>query len=852
LYRVKRQYRSHRGLNYKRTPLTRPPDFATLAKNTSYRPSGAVSKRFGCHSHGSTQGGYGLAVYDWYDPYDAQQKKELLSIGQGLSRARFVTLTVEYSGVSATATFSVKYDTTTGHYLAELVLDSGTTSIDLGLGYDTGSPYMVSTLASALGLVAGVTASHGPAGVSNLVPAAFLEPVTDHDLKGSSIELQAVYWEPVNTTVTNPFSTYYGHRNDDDFENMSTVVLDNLLYLSGGGYDHVHKYDGQTLYRAGLPFPAAFSYGVGAAGAITGNNYSWRAQYIQIDHAGNVVEGNVVPDPAGSTINLAAQRATVQVANILDGTGFNTDCATVNGNQVGVNVITVNSGHTHRAGNNAYFLDRSSSTYVVREITAVGATSITVTGSPVDVNNGDAISNNLRIALYRSKTGGSAPTVWYLVDEIPNNSLAATTTYDDNKTDAQLGARLVEPATDRSAPPKGKYVSSFQGHLVVSGNIEDGRIFSWSDVDGAEYFPADSNAAYVEAEEGGVVTCIGKANEQFAVFTDKTLTLVSGDLATGNIRVEQISQDVGCKAHATYRELDGYSAWLSDKGWRYMRAGQLPKPLGEEFDDDGKSLGGRMDPVMDQRLLDDSQQLNFKRAISINDRQNREYITYIPAQSETAGGDVYSNANSLLYVYNYDRDAWLLWQGMDMTGGVVSYLGETYFIERRYSSYLVGVSHVTFRRMLKDVPESYQDDTEAIDWDYAGGWEFDGRPEAYKKWLRALIYRLDDVPGNAKLVNPSIASYEQGTLTFEQEADLVDDFQVANKDIAPADDGYGVGAYGSLPYGSPNPDSNLIKLASSKYKAVRLRMRNSEPQKNIIVSGWDLEFETPYRPKVTA
>lgn len=836
MYTIKRNYRNHYGLNLKRNDLTRPMPYATVIRNARYRSTSSIDKRPGFQGHGATQGGYGLVTYNRKNALTGADEAETLTVGRaGLSRQLFSELTVTYSGALAPVLFSVVYDTTTEQYRCQIT-EGSTQVLDFALGmpYDVASPVTLNDLATQINALSGFAAAITG---STSTPAAFLKVYRDYELDGA-LTVAASYWEAVNTTVTNPFDTYHSHRNDADFENMSTAQLQNLLYLSGGGYDYVHKYDGQTLFRAGLPTPASLVAAIGGAGAITGNNYLYKIQYVQYDAAGGITESNLLA--TSNVLSPAAQNIDLTVANVLAGTGFNTNCAVVNGAQVGVNTITVDAAHTMKVGDTAYFYDAVGSAHVEREVTAVGATTVTVAGAVVNVADNAVISNNLRIAIYRSKTSGSTPTVWYLHSEIPNNSFSATQAIVDSTLDAAMLSRLVPPVTDRSAPPNCKYLAEFQGQLIASGAITSPRTVYWSDIDGPEYFPADSNSQDMESSVGDGVQGMAANNEVFAIFTGRTTTIMSGDLANNALRFELRTSDVGCLAHQTIQDVRGVLHWLSDKGPMKMAGGSMPTPLGEEVDEEtGRIIGGRIDPIMEQSNLSEEQRFNFRRAIAFNDTRAKHYLLCLPAETST-GGENWSNANTATYVFDYDRGAWLLWSNFDFTAGMTMLGDEVYFQRRKYSSFASAVNYVLFRRFVTDTADSYQDDNEPVEMDYGTGWEHDGHPYQDKKFTRLLLYIFDETENNSP------------TLTIEQEVDFIKDSPLCSMSFSLDGGGYGVAGYGTAPYGNASAEFDDRKLGQGKYKAIRFRFKNEEPQQNCIITGWDLEMVVPYRPKAVA
>lgn len=833
-YFFRKRYENHYGLDYKRNALTRPVEFASDMLNAQYRKSGSIEKRKGFQSHGATGGGFGLATYQRKNPTTGADEAELISIARsGLKKFSKATFTVAYAGVGTTASISIYFDTATEQYRCG-ISESGTAILDmaLGFGYDTASPVTLLQLQTAINALTGFTATI--TGTTS-TPAAFLKIVRNHELVDADMVTSARYPTDVNTTVTNPFNTYYGTRNDDDFELMSFVNLDNLLVLSGGGKDYVHKYDGQTLYRVGLPTPATLTAAEGVAGAITGTNYQYRARYVQWDAAGNLIEGNILT-MTSSLLNPTTKKIDITVANIQAGTGFNTNCAQINGAQVSVNTITVDSGHTIKVGDTAYFWDSVSSSYVERTVTAIAATTITVSGAAVTVVDNDAISNNLRIQIVRSKTGATTPTVHYVVAEIPNNSLTATTVYVDNTLDAALGDRLIRPVSDRTVPPLLKYLFVFQGQLCGLGNPELPNQAYWSDVDGLEYFPADNNQQSIDNDYGEILTGGAKSGEVAAWFTDKTTTIMSGYLADNSVRFDEISSDIGCKAHQTIKKVGNYVAFWSNKGPYKILGANLPQPLGESADSQGRSLGGRMEPVLDQAGVVPDEVLEFKRAVSVNDRDAELYITFIPAETSHSG-EVASNENSKLFVYDYARDAWLLWDTIDMSGGAAIFDGDLLWQERHWSTFDSAIRYLLYRKHNLNDAWDYEDEDAAISQSYKSGWEAAGEPSVFKKYMKLRCFQLEETPNS----NP--------TITLKQEVDFNAEVTQAQTSFTVFGLGYGVSGYGTEPYGDAGFYSSERELADGHFVSSRFVFENEEHQTNSIISGWEVEMVAPYEPR---
>lgn len=832
-YKHTKRYKNHYGLDLKATDLNRLPGFASEILNAQYAKSGEIVKRPGYQAHGANSVGYGLFTYERRNPSTGAAAPEVVGVGQGASKLLFTTLTVNYTGSDDTAIFNLFYDPDTEVYRCQILVgDTNVLDMDLGLGFDEASPVDIDDLRDAINLIPDFTASVTG---DDTVPAAFLKIVRDFDLTQGDASSDAAYWSAINTTVSNPFNTYYGTRNADDFEITAGVVISNVLYISAGGKDYVHKYDGQTLYRAGLPsFPSLIAAVTATAGLPNGT-YIWQGRYAQKDAAGNTVEGNLLSTVVGTA--AASFKVDLQVNNIQAGSGFNTNCGIVAGAQVTVNTITVDDGsgglHTLKVGDTAYFFDAVSASYVERAITAKSNTTITIAGAAVTVADNAVISNNLRIQLFRNKTLG---TVFYELVELPNNSFAATQNYLDNTADSALSNQLIEPVTDRSAPPLMKYISAFQNQMVGGGGDSMANDIAWSDVDGPEYFPSDSNSQNLETIAGDTIQGMSPCNEVFAIGKGESMCIMSGTIADNKLRFDWLAGSIGVIAHNTMKDVEGHLCWMSDRGPYTMVAGQLPKPLGEN--EDG---GGRLEPICDQGSLSDDQKLIFKRAIAVNHRDAQKYVIFFPAESES-GGNKYTNGNSLLYVWDYaagfDTGAWLRWSNMDFSSGAVIFGDEFYFQERRYSDFASAVHHVLYRRHTLIDAWSYEDNNQVIEWTYSGNWEALGESGVFKKYLRIRVYQAGDTPNNA------------ATLNIVTESNYIRDTSYADFDVESNGDGYGSGDYGNAPYGNPSEPFFTNKLSGGRFYSQRVKFSNSEHQANCHITAWEVEIAAPFKPEL--
>lgn len=828
---VMERYGATRGLDLKSSDLNRNFRFASAMANAQYRKSGAIEKRRGYQMHSQDAGGFGLHNYKYIDEND-QPQEQVLTFGRKLYKLSFTQLTVSYSGSEASAFFSLFFDPTADEYMVSIIAGVDVVfTMSLGQGFDEVSTVTISDLKTAIDAEADFSASFTGDGS---VPAAFLKIVRDQDIKTDNWIGIAAYWEEVNSPITYPFDGSYNARNELDFENVSAVNLSNVCYI-GNGYDETYKYDGQNLYRAGLPTPASITSALGAAGVPSGGNYVHRAQYVQVDHVGNITEGNI--KPVSTALNPTNEKMVVTVANILEGTGFNTNAAIVAGAQVAVNTITVDNGsggnHTMKVGDTAYFYESISAGYVERKITAVTAGTITIEGAAVTVADNEVISNNLRIRLQRNKTSAITPTVFYEVVEIANNPFTATQDYTDDTGDTSLGALIDPPATDRSPPPKAKYLATHQNLLFAAGNPSDQYRLSWSDIDSPEYFPADTNQEKIQSILGDPIRGIARNGTFFAAFTRTSTHVGSGTFGDGNYRFDDRASNIGCSSHQSLVQIEGILAWWSDRGPYNMSAGQMPLPVG--LTDDGE---GRLSPVMDQIGYASNpnlepQMYRSRRVVGINWASESKVLFFVPCES-VSGSQRHTNSFSRVYAYDYSRDAWLEWTNIDMMGGAVLYSNEFYFKTRRLSPPTDVVSELMRMHNLNDAFD-YEDNVNPIEWDYAPQWEAMNSPGTLKTFLKLQMYSLETVQNN---------DFE---VLVKEEINYQKDASIAEFSLSLSGSGYGHTPYGTEPYGDPSEPSFFHDLSRVKTKSIRTRFTNTEHQQNCVISGWDYLVVGNYR-----
>jgi len=832
-----KRYNNFYGYDLKSSDLTFPEQYAQSCINFEINPVGSLVKRKGTAPHARNSGALGTFVYNRIVPSTGVEAPELLSISDRLLKCRKTQIVVTYTGGSAAATISLYYDQASAQYRCQLF--AGTTVVldqALGLGINEALPYTCQSLRNAIDALPDFSATITGDGTT---PAAFCENVVDESITSSAFTLEACYWQAVQGVLSTQFSNAYAVRNNVDFEPASAVQLYNVMYFATGK-DRIQKYDGQRIYNAGVPTPTGVSSSLVGGGVVTGTNYVHRVQFYQKDKAGNEVYGNLANTTKIAT--ASAQNFNVTFETISSSSGYNTACAIVNGAQgspTPVTTITVDNGsggsHTMVAGDTAYFYDGVSAAYVEREITAVTPTSITIAGAAVNVADNAVISANLRVIIYRNRSVSGDPTLWYIVEEIPHNAFAgATQTYLDDTLDAALVTELIEPLTDRSPPPIGRYLTAFQNLLIIGSLENDPNVVAWSDIESPEYFPTPDNQQIVQNLEGDRVTAVAPSNDVLIVFQRGAIHAISGDLAELNFRIDQVTNDVGCIAHQSVRDIRGAIYFLSPLGPRQMTSANLPQSLGAFGEN---RLVSRIDPLFVQpATASDSEIFRLSRAWALHDRSAQKYLLFLPKET-VSGGVRYCNSQSTMLVYDYGRDAWLEWQGINAGAGVVFYENNVLYSERALAT--GGAQRNTlYRRQTTDTGFDYNDHNQAITVFYRSPWDYMGDASQLKNYLTVRIFTTDLVTSRF-------------TLDCETELNFAKNAPVSQFSVSVGSDGYGNTPYGSF-YGDPQDTSVKHKISNGRAKGLAMVFRNSEQQRDLVITGYEIEVVTPYKPAMKA
>lgn len=824
-----------RGLDLRTAGYAVHPDAAAELQNIDIATaSKSLTRRRGtktCIS--STVGGLGMVRYAKHDNTTGTDSLEKLIVGASLYRITSGTFAIAYTG-SGTSIYlqhivnaaTLKWEFTM--YEDGVLVLTYVTSV----GFDESSIPTLANLKTAVDAVSGFSATI--TGISTLEPAAVAIPlITSGSFVSNAYSISCDYLVTVNqpASAANPFANHFAARNLASFENATSYNINSVVYINTGT-DEQQKYDGQKVYRAGMPAPAStFAVTVGGAGNVDAGAHIYTMFYRQRDKQGNIVEGD---ESNLITVTTAPSTVTVTCPNIQNTTGFNTDMATVNGSQTGVTTITV-TGSTLKVGDPLFFINRATGAVVTNRTVQAGSTStsLIIDGAAVNVTNGDIITAGLSIVITRSKVGGTLP---YVVAEIANNSGTATTSYTDNVADSTLTEIYSRPAFgfDHGLPPKGRYGSVHYGIAVIGGDLSAGDRVYYS-LTNPEYWPVLNNFDIRTAEQDSV-SGIFVANEFLVIFKQNSVWSASGSLADDDFSVSEITRKVGCSANASITQMpDGSIFFLSKRGpQRIIQAGEP------------QDIGYPILPLFLNSTLSAEQQLQLKRAVSYLDLKNEKVVLFIPCETSNSGGKIAANENSIVLVLDYGNSlrtqdeagpAFYLWNNLNMAGGVIIDGDELTFVERRYSGFNGDMAYNVHCRLSSNTVYDYADHIDPIPLDYIQGWETMGAPSVYKLPLRWKLWSQD-----AQLASEFAISVETN-LDYNETANTQFTTAVGSAGNA---GGWGLFPWGVSPWNSPQPVTVLKNLKRTRCQAFRMRYQDSTIYTAPVITQWEIEVSTPF------
>lgn len=824
---IQKNFNAFRGKDIASSDLVRSPESAIEIQNAMFSKGMDLINRRGSKILGPNGQFLGAWNHSYSNLTTGAVVEEVLSISDRLYRLTANTFVVAYAGAATVCQLNIYLVPGTTNAFKIILLEGTTTVLTFSLG--TGLEAVPITLANAKTAIDAVAGFSATITGSTATPAALVLPTSINLDLASAPKSQTITWyswTAINETNSNTFATYYAARGNTDFEHASGVNASNAFMIATG-YEYLMHYEGQTVYRLGVPEPTTPTLALGGAGGPTGT-YTYILTYVQIDNRGNRIEGT--ESVISGSVAPANQIVNVTVPNILAGSGFNTNYAQVNGAQVGVNTITVNNPHTIKVGDTAYFLDGVSGAYVTRAVSAVTATTITVGGAAVNVANNAAISNNLRIAIYRNKNGGID---YFLVAEIPNNSGAATQVYADTKVDASLGLQY-QFATDGREHDllsvKPRYLCVHQNQLIAAGDFGNPDTVYFSLPADPWHFSSTAGFGDIISTRAGGLSGLASDGTFLVAGKEFELFIGSGDFSEpGAYRFERLNQPVGFACHNAIQQIDDGIMFPSLIGFYRLRGGSVLEEIGVPIN-----------RTFTEPVYTDSQRMQLKRSWAQYWDAEKLYVCFVPCESGSGTGR-YANSNSLIFTYDTNFDGWIDWNSLNMGGGILLFNRELWFQSKRSDTALTVTGNLT--KMVNDgTMYDYADHDQPIAWKFGPQWEDAGEPSVFKLVTRMKIYSLarEVLQANFSMSIRTEVDYNYGithsnfTATFGSSGSS----------------GYGYNAWGSSPWGSPVTASRVYKLRVGKLRSLRFVFAHSTIHQKVSLSGWEYEVVTAYRKEM--
>lgn len=352
-----------------------------------------------------------------------------------------------------------------------------------------------------------------------------------------------------------------------------------------------------------------------------------------------------------------------------------------------------------------------------------------------------------------------------------------------------------------------------QFYLVNEVGLCDYQSIYWADPINPEGFPTDgSSEEDFQGKFSDQIRGFSENKDALFVLKDRTVGLLTGTVATGDISKEILETDAGCSSHNSIKEVAGSLVWLDGVGgfWSCV-AGRLPEYIGSIIQDDFRK--NEQKPRI-ERLLP-------SRAKSTNFRLDNQYICFIPA-GWIEDGETQANPNptqfSLMFVFDYSatetnkrRNCWYQWQDAYPNAGILATAqDELIFSENRNSDARLWKQKRTGTRF------DMADHKSAIEMDIKSAWLNYGAPTIDKDFVNCWI---NSISGGFTLRIDQYYNYNE---TLQTSFDL------------------------EMPENNPITIKQNANLNIPKISALSLGMYNNEKNKLVTVDGFEIVYAADY------
>jgi len=568
-----------------------------------------------------------------------------------------------------------------------------------------------------------------------------------------------------------------------------------VIYLADpNGNNELYKYDGCTIYRAGVPRPIMNI----TAGA---GSYSYRVYLRFRDRQGNITSGDYqqFDDRADGAFFEAYQPKQ----------GFYEKYGEINvplGFLVGLgesDTITVQPGHNYIVGDCLYITgdqradyDDVAEFFEIIEVTATTlrldiskskASFLLTAGEPVERRWGVIVSQSL------NKSYG------YMVSDFRIQDQNGLNKYPDSVQNvtvpggyAQLALSLedvYDPTILKGLPPKCKYVDFYNNIMILGNSVvnsetnnfvrtEAQSTIFWSDTgvgSTVETFPPFNLYPIGRSSEGEITGLFG-SSDNVKILKERQVYYLNGNLVLNSYRARSsMSNGVGCIAHRSILEVEGGCIFMSTRGLYLCAFGNKPVELSQEIE-----------PI----FTDNPYELDLSSATTVNDIDGeRLYIHISPLpDSETEDG--------ITLEYDYAFKEWFLHRGILGSSGMAFVNGELYHANQ----------DSLYRRSSE-----YNDDSSAIVAYWKSTWENLGMPSVVKKFVKFVMLSISSMAWTLNLRTQD--DWNPGNEKTNQEIDIE-------------------------PY-----STTALSIDMTQKKSMRVEIRNDVNNEGMLVTGYEFISE---------
>lgn len=302
---------------------------------------------------------------------------------------------------------------------------------------------------------------------------------------------------------------------------------------------------------------------------------------------------------------------------------------------------------------------------------------------------------------------------------------------------------------------KGVYGDSLKtlfDFTITEAGLCDFQSVYWTDTNNQEGFPQsglneeDFNNFFADEIRG-----MGTNKEALFVFKERTTAYITGTLADGNLVKEFLEADVGAVCHKSIQNVSGAIVFMDrDSGFWSVITGRLPVFIGEAIEDQYK--------LNNQKPRQN--QLNLRRAVATNFKQDDQYLCYIPAGLQEIGeSGVFPDPSAASRIFAFDyaamkgksRNCWYLWDGINCAGGILATSSDELLFSERTDA-----ANRLWKQKRTGSKYDFSDHTVAIEFDYRTAFLNYGKPIVDKRWVAIWV---NSIQGGFTLIINQFLNY---------------------------------------------------------------------------------------------